>query len=233
MLRDAPREGPGERDGGAPARPRFTAAVASLFGRGPFALAVVYWGILGIAGWVVAGWMPTYVKEVFHLRQGAAGLSSTGFSSVPTILGVLIGGAWADRWSRRHGRGRIFVTVIGLAAAAPGILIAAHAGSVALAMAGLVLFGLARSFADANMMPILCLVSDPRYRATGYGILNATACLVGGLAIYAGGALRDAAVDIRRIFDLAGVILLACSGMLLLLRPRPHPGEGPAPGVGP
>lgn len=38
------------------------------------------------------------------------------------------------------------------------------------------------------MMPILCTVTDARYRATGYGVLNL--CIVGGLTIYAGGMSR-------------------------------------------
>jgi MFS family permease len=217
VLRSPPREGvPGD----APAqRARFGAAVAGLLGRGSFLLALAYWGLLGTA-WVVTGWMPTYVQEHFHLRQGAAGLSSTGFSFVPTIAGFLIGGAWADRWSRRNPRARILVPAIGLAAAAPGIVLAAQSGTLAPAMLGLLVFGLARSFADANMMPILCLVADPRYRATGYGILNCVSCLAGGLAIYAVGALRDSSVGISLSFDAVAAVLALCAGLLLFLRPR-------------
>ena len=226
VLRDAPREGLGTARVPA-ARPALGAAVADLFSRGSFCLAAVYWGLLGIAGWGVSGWMPTYVTEHFHLRQGTGGFSATGYANVPAILGFLVGGAWADRWSRTSARARIYVPAIGLAAAAPGILLAAHAGSVGLAMVGLVVFGLARVFADANMMPILCLVSDPRYRATGYGVLNAISCVIGGLAIYAGGALRDASIPITRIFELVAVILVLCSGLLLFLRPRPLPADAP------
>ena len=43
---------------------------------------------------------------------------------------------------------------------------------LALAIAGLSIYGLMRSFSDANLMPILCQVADSRYRATGYGVLN-------------------------------------------------------------
>ena len=38
--------------------------------------------------------------------------------------------------------------------------------------AALVVFGLARGFADSNSMPILCQIAPARYRATGYGVLN-------------------------------------------------------------
>jgi len=88
------------------------------------------------------------------------------------------------------------------------------------AIGGLILYGFMRSFADVNMMPILCLVCDPRYRATGYGVLNLFACLVGGLTIYAGGLLRDAKVDVSRIFEFSAVSLLACAVILFFVKPR-------------
>jgi hypothetical protein len=140
------------------------------------------------------------------------------------MFGVLIGGAWADRWSRTNERGRILVPVVGLCVAAPGVFLAAGTSLLPLALAGLVLYGLARAFADSNMMPILCLVSDPRYRATGYGVLNLFSCLVGGAGIYAGGALRDANLNLSLLFQLAAASLLVCAGLLFLVKPAARPG---------
>lgn len=81
------------------------------------------------------------------------------------------------------------------------------------------LYGFMRSFADVNMMPILCLVADPRYRATGYGILNMFACLIGGVTIYAGGALRDAHVDVSRIFQFSAASMIVCAVILFFVKP--------------
>ena len=223
MLRDSPREShDSEIHGLGPGtRVRFGAAIASLFSRGPFILALIFWGILGLDGWVVAGWLPVYMKEHFHLAQGTAGWSATIYVYLPGLGGQLIGGAWADRWSRTRARARIFVPAIGLCIAAPGIYLAAQTGVLAFALTGLVVFGLFRSFTDCNMMPILCLVSDPRYRATGYGVLNSFACIVGGLSIYAGGALRDRQIDVSKAFVFAAVTLTLCAGLLLLIKPKP------------
>ena len=96
----------------------------------------------------------------------------------------------SGRRSRTNVRGRFYVPVIGLLLAAPGYLIAACTNQVSFALAGLTLYGFARAFCDSNMMPILCLVSDPRYRATGYGVLNSFACLVAGAMVYIGGVIR-------------------------------------------
>jgi MFS family permease len=198
----------------------------SLFSRRSFIIACVYWGLLGLAGWAVVGWLPTYLNDQFHLSQGRAGLSATGYVQTAAMVGVLLGGFWADRWSRTNERGRIFVPILGLCIAAPAILLASSTSLLGFAVAGLVCYGLARSFADTNMMPILCLVSDPRYRATGFGILNMFACAVGGGATYAGGALRDAHVDLSRIFQFAAASLALCAVLLLFIKPMRPAADG-------
>jgi hypothetical protein len=62
-----------------------------------------------------------------------------------------------------------------------------------------------RYFSDPNMMPIFCLLVDPRYRATSWGISSFFSCLIGGAGIYVGGMLRDAHVNIGHIFEFAAV----------------------------
>jgi hypothetical protein len=101
------------------------------------------------------------------------------------------------------------------------VFITANTTVLTIAIAGLILYGLARASADANTMPVLCLVADPRYRATGYGVLNLLSCLVGGAGIYAGGSLRDAAVNVNTLFVGAGVSMLVCAAILFMIK-LPH-----------
>jgi len=233
LLRDAPRD-PGVDAGqttassSAPPPVSLVSALLSLFSQRGFIMALAYWGLLGLTGWAVVGWMPTYLKEHFSLPQGEAGLMATGYLQTSALLGVLIGGAWADRWSRTDERGRIYVPMIGLLVASPAILLASTINWLPLALAGLVVFGLARAFSDSNMMPILCMVTDARYRATGYGVLNLFSCVVGGFTIYAGGVLRDAQIDVSRVFQFAAFSILICVGLLFSIRAKaktapPHP----------
>jgi MFS family permease len=218
LLRDAPKHNAGcELSVGL--KTKFLPALKSLFSRGSFYVAIIFWGLLGIVGWAINGWMPTYFHEQFNLKQGAAGFSATGFLQAAALLGVIIGGAVTDRWSRSGEHKRITITMIGLFIAAPGILLAANTSLLVVAIVGLMIYGLMRSFADTNMMPILCLITDERYRATGYGILNMFACLVGGLTILAGGALRDAQIDVARIFQFSAVCLAAAAALLFLIKP--------------
>lgn len=201
--------------------PRLSAAFASLSASGSFWLLLAFWGLLALAGWAVMGWMPTYFKEQFSLGQGAAGISATGYLAVAMFAGKLVGGAWADRWSRANDRARILVPAIGLFIAAPATLLLANTSVPGLAIAGLSLYGFTRVFSDANLMPILCQVVDSRYRATGYGVLNLFSCLVGGVTVYLGGVLRDAQISVGALFMAAAAGMLVCGALMLLVKPRP------------
>jgi MFS family permease len=222
LLRGPPAS---EQPAGAPPitvpRVRLGEAIVSLFRQRAFILALGFWGLLGVGGWAVTGWMPTYLNEQFHLPQGTAGLYATMFVSLSSLVGLLIGGAWADRWSRTNERGRVLVPVIGLCIAAPAILLASSTPWLALTLMALVVYGLTRTFVDANMMPILCLIADKRYRATGYGILNSLACVIGGATIYIGGRLRDAHVDISRVFQFGALTIAVCAVLLWFIKPQP------------
>jgi MFS family permease len=220
-LRDAPAAPSSAGSGALPPRIRFGEALTSLFQRGSFTVAMLYWGLLGLSGWALVGWLPTFLGERFNLSQGTAGLSATGYLQPASWIGLLIGGAWADRWSRRDERGRIFVTIIGLCIVAPAIFFAVNAPALVFAIGGFMVSSFAMAFANANMMPILCLVTDERYRATGYGILNLFACVVGGLTIYLGGALRDADIPVTIVFECAAASVLVCAAMLWFIKPKP------------
>ena len=216
-LRDAPRQAGAHS--ASTDKVAFVAALRSLSSRGSFWLMFFYWGLIGLAGWGVIGWMPTYLQKQFHLGQGEAGFTATSYLQITTLAGLILGGLWADRWSRATERGRIHVAVIGMCLAGPAILLVASTHTFAIAIAGLMLFGLARGISDSNTMPILCLVCDPRYRATGFGVLNFFSCAVGGFTIYAGGVLRDADVNVRQVFIVAAIGLLMCAGLLALIKP--------------
>ena len=93
-------------------------------------------------------------------------------------------------------------------------------------LAAMIVFGLGRGFADANLMPIVCQVVDARYRASAYGVLVFISVMVGGGMIYVGGWLRDRQVALNVPFMIAAVGLLAAGLMLLIVRtPKSERGE--------
>jgi len=221
FLRDAPRAGAVPTSGTTLVEPhaRLSASLRSLFSSPSFILLLLTICFLGGSAWVILGWLPTFLAETFRLGQGAAGFSATGYLSAAGILGLIVAGIWSDRWSRRNERARVFVSVIGLTLAAPALLLAAMTSSLWLAIVGLMLCGFMRALSDANVMPILCLTVDPRYRATGYGLLNLASTFTGGVLIYAAGALRDHRVPLRQAIIGAAAAQLCCVALLLLIKP--------------
>ncbi|MEO6003960.1 MAG: MFS transporter [Opitutus sp.] len=223
MLRDRPRPVIAA-EAVRPKRPRVRLgeALVSLFSRKAFVLMLFFWGGLGMASWAFAGWLPTYLHEQFAMSQGRAGLTALGYIYSASLIGMVVGGFLADRWTRSHPRGRIFVGVLGILIAIPGVLLVSNVPILAVVLTGMVLYGFTRPFPDANMVPILCQIVDPRYLATGVGVLNMFAVFVGGLTIYIGGVVRDAHISITTLFNCGAVGLLVCGIILWLVRPRPN-----------
>jgi sugar phosphate permease len=171
-----------------------------------------------MVGWMIMAWLPTYYSEHFHLSEATAGLYATGYLYPVSLAGLVIGGVVADRLTKRNRRARILVPAIGLLVAAPAIFLASSTTAVYIAIVCFVFYGFARIFSDGNLMPILCMIADKRYRATGYGILNMFACVVGGLGIYASGAVRDAHINLSVMFKVAALSMVVCSGLLFMIK---------------
>ncbi|PYV11995.1 MAG: MFS transporter [Acidobacteria bacterium] len=218
-LRDAPHEeGREALESGRTPAVRFGPALISLLSNGSFLALILIYVLQSSVSWVVIGWMPTYMQEQFHLNQGAAGFSATGYLSVTQLVSLIASGFWSDRWSRRNVRARLWVPAIGLAVAAPSFWLAEYSGLLFATILCLSLWGMAVGFMGSNMMPVLCLFSDRRHRATAYGIANGVGSVAGGLAVYGAGVLRDLQVDLRRVLSFTGVCALLCSALFLLVR---------------
>jgi len=184
-----------------------------------FILLVLYFTLPALAGWVVRDWMPSILKKQFDIGQGEAGVAATLYWQIAAIVGAVVGGWLADRWMRRHKRGRIFVSALGMSLIVPAIFGVGNAGSLTMAVAFLVLFGLGWGFFDCNNMPILSQIVRPQLRATGYGIMNFVSISCGGLADWGFGVLRDRKVPLNVIFGIFAGAAIASVVLVLLIRP--------------
>jgi len=210
------------------ATPKTTGVFRGLLGNRNFILLVLYFTLPAIAGWVVRDWMPDILREKFGLgaggqpglSQGAAGVKAVVYVQIASLIGAVIGGVMADRWMRRTERGRIYTSAIGMTLFLPALFCVGDAGTLGVAVFGLVIFGLGWGFFDCNNMPILCQIARPEWRATGYGIMNLVSISCGGFGDWLFGALRDRHVPLNLIFGaFAGVALLSVF-LVLLIKPQ-------------
>lgn len=196
-----------------------------LLGNVSFILLVLYFTLPALAGWVVRDWMPAILQEEFRIGQGLAGVSATLYWQLAAIGGAILGGWWADRWMQSNVRGRIFVSAIGMAAIVPALFGVGYSpltGQLWVAIAFLLLFGLGWGFFDCNNMPILCQITRPELRATGYGIMNLVSISCGGVADWGFGLLRDRSVPLFGIFGAFASFAVLAIVLVLLIRPREH-----------
>ncbi|GLU53671.1 MFS transporter [Dyadobacter frigoris] len=200
----------------------FADAVKSLLSHRSYLFLLALWALLYVIGWIVIGWTPTFFKEQFNLTQTLAGFYATGYLYPCAVLGVISGGYLTSRWARTNAHAQILVPVIGLCIAAPAIFIASDSAVLPLTVVLFMLYAFTRAFSDANIMPILVLTTQTRYRATGFGILNLFACILGGAGLYAGGVLRDMHIELGYIFRFASVLMILCIVLLFQIKKHPY-----------
>jgi MFS family permease len=222
LLRDSDRQTAGAPGGQSPrAAPSGSdpGVVRGLLTNRNFILLVLYFTLPAIAGWIVRDWMPEILRERFHLGQGRAGVSAILFVQIASLVGAVVGGTLADRWTRRTNRGRIYTSAIGTMLFLPALFSVGNSGTLAVAIMGLIVFGLGWGFFDSNNMPILSQIARPELRATGYGIMNLVSISCGGFGDWAFGTLRDRDVPLNLIFGVfAGVALLSVL-IVMMIRP--------------
>lgn len=217
-LRDPPREGvTGAVAGGTLPGIRLGDALRTLGRPGVFYAMMACVAVQGAVSWMIIGWMPTQMSEQFKMGQGVAGFSALGFLYVAQTVGLLAGGYWTDRWSLTNPRARIFLPALMILGAAPAFWLTGWFPAISFTLLSLSLWGLAMGFLGGNLMPVICLVVDSRYRATALGMTNLCAAVSGGLAVYGVGAMRDAGIGINLILACAGFGAVLCAGFLWLL----------------
>ena len=196
----------------------FGYAMKAIFKEKTFIYLLMIWCLLGIVGWMVIGWLPTYYKDHFQLTQGDAGLYATAYIYPASILGLVSGGFFADRWIKTNPYARILVPMTGLCIAAPCIFLAAYTNLLVVAIILFMVYAFTKVFVDANLMPVLCMLIDTRYKATGYGVLNMLATIVGGVGIYVAGALRDSQINLGIMYRFASLCIVICVVFLLMIK---------------
>ena len=221
LLRDSPRQLEHGSDSlHSDPQSSWRSSFLTLLGNPSFLLLVAYFTLPAMAAWVVRDWMPSILKERFGLGQGASGVTATLYWQLAAIVGASLGGLLADRWMKRNGRGRIYVSALGVVMIVPAIFGVGNAVDVTMAVGFLVLFGLGWGFFDCNSMPILSQIVGANHRATGYGIMNFVSISFGGVADWGFGRLQDAKVPLNISFGLFALLAIVSIGLVLSIKVR-------------
>lgn len=195
----------------------FGVALRTLFDSRSFLAVVVANSLASLAYWCVYTWLALFLYERFQMSLTTAGFSSTFYIQVASFGGILVGGWCADRWSQRNPRARVLSQLLGLGAAGPFLFMVGTTGSQWVLLPCLILFGFGRGIYDCNLMPLLCQIISPQFRATAYGVLNLTSCLVGGTMAAAGGWMKDR-IGLGGALQFSAVALVLAAATIALVR---------------
>jgi MFS family permease len=130
-------------------------------------------------------WMPTYLVRAFHMSLSMAGLNGTAYLQIASIVGVVSGGALADRSVRRRrgDRGaRMRVQAMGLFFGVPFLFLSGWAAAVTVTLAAMIGFGFFKGVYDSNIFASLFDVIPIELRGTALGVMNSLGWLGGAAA---------------------------------------------------
>lgn len=190
-----------------------------LFGNISFWVMLFYFSAPSLPGWATKNWLPTLFSTSLNIDMEQAGPMATITIAMASLVGVLIGGYLSDKWVQQNIKGRIYTGVIGLVLTLPALLLLAFGNSLIIIVAGAIFFGFGFGMFDVNNMPILCQFVSPRYRATGYGLLNLAGISAGAVITNVLGKSADAGNMGRDLAVLAIVVLIAIVLQLTILKP--------------
>jgi len=159
-------------------------------------------------------------SDALHLDMAKAGPIATITTAFSSLIGVLLGGYLSDVWVQKNLKGRIYTGIIGMALTIPALFLIGYGNSAELILIGSVFFGLGFGMFDVNNMPILCQFVSPRYRATGYGLMNLVGILAGAVITAFLGKSADAG-NMRHDFSLLSIAVIAAIVLnLMVLKPK-------------
>jgi MFS family permease len=155
-----------------------------------FVLVTVFIGANFVA-MIFLSWMPSFLFRKFNMSLSMAGLNSTVYLQVASVLGVLSGGLLADALVRRHRGGRMITQAMGLFGGVLFCFLTGWTMSVLVIVAAMAGFGYFKGLYDANIWASLYDVVDVKKRAVAVGLMNSLGWLGGGFAPVAIGAASE------------------------------------------
>ena len=170
----------------ASSKPTIGEALKSVFSK-PTALCVT----IGLAMMIYVdigfkNWMPTHLQSEFlesnpFLRQWA-GFHAVFWHYFGAAMGILAGSRIGDRLVKARPGIRLEIGIAGLTFAVPFIVWMAMTHSFASCCIAMFGFGVFRGVYDSNFMASFFDVVNPRYHASGVGVMMCIAFLFGSLA---------------------------------------------------
>ena len=165
-------------------------------------------------------WTPTFLVEKFGFKLTTAGLSGTIFIHLASAASVPLAGFLADKVSRKHPAGRIYIQASGLVLGAVFVVLVGSTDHTMTLIIAMTLFGACKGFYDSGIFASLYDSIEPRARGSAAGLMNtvgwgggALGPLFVGFAAKYGGATEIE--NMSKAIAWCGAVYLVAAALLL------------------
>jgi MFS family permease len=200
--------------------PPFSSALGALAGsRCYLALCASFFAFCSML-WVFYAWYPSHLYERFHLSMTDSGFNATIFVQVACGLGVVAGGALADKLTRKHPAARLYIAAAGILASAPLGYLTFAAESLPLAKLFSTGYGFTAGFMIANIFAGAYDVTARRNYGVSAGVLNSVGGVASAAIIFLAGVLRSSIGFSGLLQWVAGFCCLAALALIVVTSGR-------------
>ena len=170
----------------ASSKPSIGEALKSVFSKPTalcvtIALAMMIYVDIGFKNWMPMHLQTEFIKSCPFLRQWA-GFHAVFWHYLGAALGIIVGSRIGDRLVKGRPSVRLETGIAGLVFAVPFIVWMAVTQSFAACCMAMFFFGVFRGVYDSNFMASFFDVVNPRYHASGVGVMMCIAFLFGSLS---------------------------------------------------
>ncbi|MBI4910698.1 MAG: MFS transporter [Acidobacteria bacterium] len=141
--------------------------------------------------WIFYAWYPAFLQERYKMSMTESGWNATLFVQSSCAIGVLCGGALADRLSRRHKAARFYVAAAGIILSSPFGYLTFSTHSLTMARTCSALYGALAGLMIANVFASAFDVIDRRNYGMAAGVLNMVGGVSSGTMIFLAGLYKE------------------------------------------
>lgn len=194
----------------------------AIFSKPSFILMTIAFGmcLYGANGYKT--WMTVYLEKSFKtLTPATAAFHAVFWFFAGALIGIAIASRISDRLAKKRPVFRMEMNCIGLAMAAPCVLLVVHVQGLVACCAALFFYGMAQGIYDSNFFAAIYDVVESRFHAAATGIFCCGAFIIGSFAPPVLGWMGDhlsmkAGFSSLAIFYLIGAALIALARICFL-----------------
>jgi predicted MFS family arabinose efflux permease len=165
--------------------------------------------------YLVYTWLPTLLHDKFSLGLARAGFEASVYPQVGTVLGLMVGGALADKTYKKTPAARFWIVLFAFCTAAPSIFLLGKAPTLESVRIAAMAFGFFSGFISGNQAASAFDVVPAAHRASAIGVLNLLGASVSGFAPFLGGMARST-IGVDRVMIFTGGLYLVTAGFVLV-----------------